>query len=60
LLAEIAENPAWADLKDITPEFLHTPHYSPAFHPAEYLIHMGPAGGTPPSALHLHPKPKLD
>jgi transposase len=40
LLAEIAENPAWAGLKDITLEFLHTPPYSPAFNPAEYLIHL--------------------
>jgi len=40
LLAEIAENPAWADLKNINLEFLHTPPYSPAFNPAEYLAHL--------------------
>ena len=40
LLAEIAENPAWADLKGVTLAFLHTPAYSPAFNPAEYLIHL--------------------
>jgi transposase len=40
LLAEIAENPAWASLKNINLEFLHTPSYSPAFNPAEYLIHL--------------------
>lgn len=40
LLAEIAENPAWTDLKNINLEFLHTPSYSPAFNPAEYLIHL--------------------
>lgn len=39
LLAEIAENPAWAELKNINVEFLHTPSYSPKFNPAEYLIH---------------------
>ena len=39
LLAEIAGNPAWAGLKDISLEFLHTPPYSPKFNPAEYLIH---------------------
>jgi transposase len=40
LLAEIAENPAWADLKNVRLEFLHTPPYSPALNPAEYLIHL--------------------
>ncbi len=40
LLAVIAENPAWAGLKDINLSFLHTPSYSPAFNPAEYLIHL--------------------
>ena len=39
LLAEIAEIPAWADLKNINLAFLHAPSYSPAFNPAEYLIH---------------------
>lgn len=39
LLAEIAENPAWAELKNINLAFLHTPSYSPAFNPAEYLVH---------------------
>jgi hypothetical protein len=40
LLAEIAENRAWAGLKSVHLEFLHTPPYSPAFNPAEYLIHL--------------------
>ena len=40
LLAEIAGNPAWAELKNINLEFLHTPSYSPKFNPAEYLIHL--------------------
>ena len=40
LLAEIAESPAWADLKDINLAFLHPPSYSPALNPAEYLIHL--------------------
>ena len=39
LLAVIAENPAWAELKNVNLAFLHTPPYSPAFNPAEYLIH---------------------
>jgi hypothetical protein len=39
LLAEIAENPAWAGLKNVNLEFLHTPSL-PAFNPAEYLIHL--------------------
>jgi hypothetical protein len=40
LLAVIAELPAWADLKNVNLAFLHTPPYSPAFNPAEYLIHL--------------------
>lgn len=39
LLAEIAETHAWAELKNVNLAFLHTPSYSPAFNPAEYLIH---------------------
>jgi hypothetical protein len=39
-LAEIAGNPARAGLKGIKLEFLHTPPYSPAFNPAECLIHL--------------------
>jgi transposase len=39
LLSEIAELAHWADLKATTVEFLHTPPYSPALNPAEYLIH---------------------
>jgi transposase len=39
LLAEIAELVPWEDLKATTVEFLHTPPYSPALNPAEYLIH---------------------
>lgn len=39
LLAEIAELGNWGDLRRTTVEFLHTPPYSPAFNPAEYLIH---------------------
>lgn len=38
-LAEIAEIPGWAELQTIRLAFLHTPPYSPAFNPAEYLIH---------------------
>lgn len=38
-LAEIADLYHWEDLKRTTVEFLHTPPYSPAFNPAEYLIH---------------------
>jgi transposase len=37
LLAEIAET--WSELATTTVTFLHTPPYSPAFNPAEYLIH---------------------
>ena len=39
LLAEIAETHDWVDLRNINLAFLHTPAYSPAFNPAEYLIH---------------------
>lgn len=39
LLTEIATLAQWDDLKRTTVEFLHTPPYSPAYHPAEYLIH---------------------
>ncbi len=39
VLMEIAEQCGWEDLKRTTVEFLHTPPYSPAFNPAEYLIH---------------------
>ena len=39
LLAVITENPAWAGLANVNLAFLHTPAYSPAFNPAEYLIH---------------------
>jgi transposase len=39
LLAVIAERPEWAGLGSITLDFLRTPPYSPAFNPAEYLIH---------------------
>lgn len=39
VLAEIAETLAWADLKIVNLAYLHTPSYSPAFNPAEYLIH---------------------
>ena len=39
LLTEIVDLCNWADLKRTTVEFLHTPPYSPAFNPAEYLIH---------------------
>jgi hypothetical protein len=39
VLAEIAEQNGWEDLKRTTVEFLPTPPYSPAFNPAEYLIH---------------------
>jgi len=39
LLAVIAEDPAWAGLATVSLAFLHTPAYSPAFNPAEYLIH---------------------
>jgi DDE superfamily endonuclease len=31
--------PTWEKLKNTTVEFLHTPPDSPAFNPAEYLIH---------------------
>jgi hypothetical protein len=37
LLAEIAET--WSELATTTVTVLHTPPYSPAFNPAEYLIH---------------------
>lgn len=39
LLSEIAELAHWPDLKATTVEFPHTPPYSPALNPAEYLIH---------------------
>ena len=39
LLLEIVDLCGWEDLKRTTLEFLHTPPYSPAFNPAEYLIH---------------------
>lgn len=39
LLSEIAALNQWEDLKATTVEFLHTPPYSPALNPAEYLIH---------------------
>lgn len=39
LLAEIVDLWHWGDLKRTRVEFLHTPPYSPAFNPAEYLIH---------------------
>ena len=39
LLAEIATLAHWDDLREATVEFLHTPAYSPALNPAEYLIH---------------------
>jgi hypothetical protein len=39
LLAEIVALTGWEALKSTTVEFLHTPPYSPAFNPAEYLIH---------------------
>jgi len=39
LLSEIVDLCNWGDLKRTTVEFLHTPPYSPAFNPAEYLIH---------------------
>ena len=39
LLLEILAQTQWEDLKNTTVHFLHTPPYSPAFNPAEYLIH---------------------
>ena len=39
LLTEIIAGSDWDDLQRTTVEFLHTPRYSPAFNPAEYLIH---------------------
>jgi transposase len=39
LLAEIVAITGWEDLKRTTVELLHTPPYSPALNPAEYLIH---------------------
>jgi transposase len=39
LLTEIATLFDWEDLNATTVEFLHTPAYSPALNPAEYLIH---------------------
>ena len=39
LLAVIGETRAWAGLANVNLAFLHTPPYSPAFNPAEYLIH---------------------
>jgi hypothetical protein len=50
LLAEIAETHDWTDLRNINLAFLHTPAYSPAFNPAEYLIH-----GVRQDALYLLP-----
>lgn len=39
LLAEIATLSGWTAVQRTTVEFLPTPPYSPAFNPAEYLIH---------------------
>jgi transposase len=40
LLSEIAAMTGWDDLQRCTVAFLHTPAYSPALNPAEYLIHQ--------------------
>jgi len=39
LLAELIELSGWEDLKRTAVQFMHTPRYSPALNPAEYLIH---------------------
>jgi|GEM_PF-3579384 len=40
LRAEIAAFSGWTDVQQTPGEFLPTPPYSPAFNPAEYLIHL--------------------